>query len=121
MTLSRTSGSIKETLLRHVETFTEGDLDAIMTDYCEDAVLLTPDGTLRKRRYKGVLQGIPGSLPARLRVEGVSAYVVWSGKSAQLDIPFATETSIIREGGILAQTFAAQMEPSLDTAGRQHK
>lgn len=112
-----------------MEAFAEGDLDAIMTDYCEDAMLLTPDGALRgsgetRVFFKAFLAHFsPGSVleVSQQITERTIAYAVWSGRSAQLDIPFATETLIIREEKILAQTFAAQMEPSLDTAGRQHK
>jgi len=38
------------------------------------------------------------------------AYIVWSGESGKLKIPFATDTLIVRDGKIVAQTFAAQME-----------
>lgn len=47
MALVRTSTRIEQTLLRHVEAFAKGDLDALMSDYCQDAVLITPDGVLR--------------------------------------------------------------------------
>ena len=43
-------------------------------------------------------------------VEGDVAFLVWSGKSKNLEIPFATDTLIVRNGKIVAQTFAAQME-----------
>lgn len=36
-----------KTLLRHWQAFGAGDVDAIMADYAKDAVLITPEGTLK--------------------------------------------------------------------------
>jgi hypothetical protein len=43
-------------------------------------------------------------------VEGEIAYIVWSGESETLRIPFATDTFVIRDKKIVAQTFTPQME-----------
>ncbi|MGF1473054.1 MAG: hypothetical protein ACFB50_15120 [Rubrobacteraceae bacterium] len=47
-------------------------------------------------------------------VEGEIAYIIWSGESERLKIPFAAETLIVRDGKIVAQTFAAQTEVKTD-------
>lgn len=117
---TRTIRPIEETLLRHVQAFAEGDLDALMSDYCDDAVLITRDGVLQGSEEirtffeKFLAELPPGSmLEASQRIaERTIAYIVWSGwrsPSDQLDLPFATETLIVREGRILTQTFTAQM------------
>jgi hypothetical protein len=41
------SEQTEKTLLRHWQAFGAGDVEAIMADYAEDAVLITPDGTLK--------------------------------------------------------------------------
>jgi hypothetical protein len=43
-------------------------------------------------------------------VEDDIAYIVWSAESKKLKIPFGTDTFVMRDGKIVAQTFAAQVE-----------
>jgi ubiquinone/menaquinone biosynthesis C-methylase UbiE len=50
-------------------------------------------------------------------IEGEVAYLVWSGESQRVRIPFATDTLLIREGKIVMQTFAAQTEAKSVSAG----
>jgi hypothetical protein len=38
------------------------------------------------------------------------AYILWSGSSALYNATFATDTFVMRDGKIVAQTFAAQLE-----------
>ena len=114
-----TSTRIEETLFHHVEAFAKGDLDAHMSDYCEDAVLITPDGILRgsgeiETFFEEFLASFPpgSTFEASQRiVERTMAYIVWSGRSEHLDTPFATETFMVRDGKILMQTFTSQMYP----------
>jgi len=42
-------------------------------------------------------------------IDGQLAYLFWSGESENVKIPFATDTMIVRNGGIIKQTFAAQI------------
>ena len=119
MALAKTSTRSEETLLHHVEAFAKGDLDALMSDYCEDAVLVTPDGILRgsgeiETFFEEFLADFPPSSTFELSqctAERTMAYIVWSGRSEHLDIPFATETFMVRDGKILTQTFTSQMYP----------
>lgn len=117
MALVVTRTRTEETLLRHVEAFAKGDLDALMSDYCEDAALITPDGILRGRGeirtfFEELLAVfLPGSTfeVSQCTTERTIAYIVWSGRSEHVDIPFATETFMVRDGKILTQTFTLQM------------
>jgi hypothetical protein len=47
---------------------------------------------------------------AKQIVEGEMSYILWSGRSALCNAAFATDTFVIREGKIVAQTFATQLE-----------
>ena len=38
MAVARTSTRIEQTLLRHIEAFAKGDLDALMSDYVVETV-----------------------------------------------------------------------------------
>ena len=116
--LSEIGKRTEETLLKHLQAFGSGDVDAIMTDYDEASVLIMPDGPLHgiaqiRSAFESLLADFPPGSTFELStqiVEGEIAYIVWSGESEKLKIPFATDTFVIRDGKIVAQTFTPQME-----------
>ena len=110
----------EKTLLRHWQAFGAGDIEAIMADYAEDAVLITPDGALKGHAQIRSLfaQIFADTFPpdktslnlSKQVVEGEIAYILWSGSSLHYNAPLATDTFVMRDGKIVAQTFAAQLE-----------
>jgi hypothetical protein len=104
--------STHATLAHHLQAFAEG-VDALMSDYVEASVLFTPDGPLRGRAairafFAGFLSTSPPELLAamtliRQDIEGEVAYLLWK---AEPFIPLATDTFVVRDGKILAQSFA---------------
>ena len=110
-----TSQQTEATLAHHLQAIGEG-VDAIMTDYTEDSVLLTPNGPLRGLEaiagfFTAMIAGLPpGFMEAfsldRQDVEGEIAYIVWSAGDLA---PLGTDTFVIRDGKIMIQTFAAHM------------
>ena len=104
--------STEDTLGHHLQAFSEG-VDAIMEDYTPDSVLFTPDGLLKgldsiRAFFHGFLTNSPPELLRALKmvrqdVHGEVAYIVWS---AEPYIPFASDTFVVRDGKIRAQTFA---------------
>ncbi len=108
----------EETLLKHLQAFGSGDVDAIMADYDEAAVFIMPNGPLWGRDeirlfFESLVADLPPGSALEVSeqiVEGEIAYIVWSGESEKLKVPFATDTFIVRDGKIVAQTLAAQME-----------
>jgi len=124
---SHASTQTENTLLHHLHAIGAGDIDAIMKDYAEEAVLCTPEGMLRgpdqiRPMFEMVVTKVlpPGSTVKIVRqiVEGDLAYVVWSAESASYTIPLGTDTFVMREGKIVTQTFAAQLEA---VAGRERR
>jgi ketosteroid isomerase-like protein len=111
----------ERTLRHHWQAFGAGDVEAIMADYAEDAVLITRDATLKghaqiRSLFSQISENIfpPESTSLHLAnqvIEGEVAYILWSAKSALYNAPFCTDTFLIHDGKIVAQTFAAQMEP----------
>jgi ketosteroid isomerase-like protein len=120
MTKVNSGEQTRQTLLRHWQAFRAGDVEAIMADYGEDAVLITPDSTLKGRAqirslFAQVFANMfpPDSTSLSMTkqvVEGEMAYILWSGSSAHYNAPFCTDTFVVREGKIIAQTFAAQLD-----------
>ncbi len=51
--------STESVLAHHLESLGAGDVDAILSDYTDDSVLFTPDGSLRGRdAIRPLFQGL---------------------------------------------------------------
>jgi len=97
----------------HLEAFGDQNLEETMVDYSEDAVLITQGATSRgHEEIRGVFEdfyaefsqeGVEFSLEERT-VEGECAYIVWNARTPDNDYEFATDTFVIRDGEIVAQT-----------------
>lgn len=115
--MSTSSQETQRALNSHLRAFAAGDVDAIMRDFSEDAVVYTPDGALRgKEPIRELFEALIRSLPPGSRVviakeivDGELAYLIWSAESDRLRMPFATDTMIVRDGKIVRQSFAAQI------------
>ena len=114
--------STEATLTRHLQAIAQG-VDAIMQDYTDASVLFTADGPLHglgpiRGFFEAFLASAPpGLLEAftvvRLDAHGESAYLLWK---AEPFIPLATDTFLVRDGKILAQSFA-MLAPTPAPAG----
>ena len=111
--------STKDVLEHHLKSFGEGDLKGILSDYAPHAVLFTPKGPLRGDTIAALFQAMiaefakPGaafSLKQQF-VEGDYGYIVWTAETADNVYEFATDTFIVREGKIAAQSFAGKITP----------
>jgi ketosteroid isomerase-like protein len=112
--------STSDVLDRHLKCFAEYDLDGVLADYSPDAVLFVPSGPLRgPSAIKPLFQGLvsefakPGSSFTMHQrcVEGDHAYIIWTAETADNSYEFATDTFVVRNGMIVAQSFAAQVKP----------
>ncbi len=112
--------STKDVLDHHVKCFGEGDLKGILSDYAPDAVLFTPDGPLRgadeiRQLFQALLAefGKPGTTHSMKHhsVEGDYAYVLWTAETADNVYELGTDTLVVRDGKIVAQSFAGKITP----------
>ena len=105
---------------RHLQTFIEQKgVDAIASDYADDAVLYGEAGVYRgKPQIRGFFQEFIASLPPHaipqfalrsLRVDGELAYITWS---AGRERPLGTDTFLVRNGKIVRQTYAMHVVPA---------
>jgi hypothetical protein len=107
-------------LQRHLNAFLQNDLDAVVADYAHDTVLVTPDavyeGPERIRVFfRGFMQQFPKGASSlaldRTSFHGDLVYFTWHGKTPTLEVPFATDTMVLRGGRIAQQTFGGVLQP----------
>jgi|SRR5262245_7969958 len=112
--------STKEVLENHLKCFGEGDLKGILSDYAPDAIMFTSDGPLRgpdaiKPLFQTLIAefGKPGAAfnMKHLSVEGDYAYIVWTAETADNVYELATDTFVVRNGKIVAQSFTGKITP----------
>jgi ketosteroid isomerase-like protein len=105
-------GSIERLVADHLAASASGDIDALLDDYDESAVLITPGGiTSGKPAIRQAFEDLfKDSLPTLiLRNELYSqnvGYITWfmdEGKASELH---GSDTFVIRDGKIVVQTVA---------------
>jgi ketosteroid isomerase-like protein len=111
----------RQILEHHLGALAAGNLDAILNDYADDSILISPDGALRGRQaIRGFFEGALASLfkprtyeftMDTLHVADDVAYIVWHANCASADIVFATDTFLMKNGKIAVQTYAPKIEP----------
>jgi len=112
--------STTDVLDHHIKCFGEGDLEGILADYAPGAILFTPGGPLVgineiRPFYEAMLAefGKPGTVfSMKLRsVVGDYSYVVWTAETADNLYEMGTDTQVVRDSKIVAQSFAAKITP----------
>jgi ketosteroid isomerase-like protein len=112
--------STKDVLDHHLKCFDERDLKGILSDYAPGAVLFTPDGSLRGAEAIGPLFqamiaefGKPGAAFSlkHQSVEGDYAYILWTAETADNVYEVGTDTFVVRDGKIVAQSFTGKITP----------
>ena len=111
--------STSEVLDRHLKSFAHYDVDGALADYSSDAVLFVPGGPLKgpgaiKSLFEAVVSEFrkPGSsfTIEQRWVDGDHAYILWTAETADNSYEFATDTFVVRNGKIVAQSFAAKIK-----------
>lgn len=117
---SVSSDTTRQVLEHHLGAFGQNDLEAIISDYTDASIVVTPDST-----YKGLEQirsfftGLLPSFPTegttvemdKIVVENELAYIIWHTTTPSVEVSFGTDTFIIEGGKIKRQTFAGVMSP----------
>src|SRR6516164_4213299 len=104
----------KDVLKHHLEAFDQGDVNAILSDYAPDVVLFTKDGALKgvdalRPVFERLVEEFakPGATfnMQQQVVEGDYAYILWTAETTDNRYELATDTFVIRNGKIVAQSF----------------
>ena len=112
--------STSDVLDRHLKCFAEYDLEGVLADYSSDAVLFVPTGPLKgpnaiRPLFEGLISEFakPGSSFTMQQrcVDGDHAYILWTAETADNSYEFATDRFVVRNGKIVAQSFAAKIKP----------
>ena len=100
--------------------FGRGDAAALLAQYTDDAIAITPMGVLHgraeiKRLVDGVVAefaqpGVKFEILSQTS-EGDIVTFVWKAETAKNVYEFATETYVLKDGLAAVQTFAAKVVP----------
>lgn len=110
----------KDVLDRHLQCFAERDLNGILADYAPGAVLFTPGGPLQgadamRPFFVRLIEefGKPGAWfeMKHRSIVGEYAYILWIAETADSVYEVATDTFVVRDGKIVAQSFAGKISP----------
>jgi ketosteroid isomerase-like protein len=114
--------STKDVLENHLKCFGEGDLKGILSDYAPGAVFFTPDGPLKgadeiKPLFQAMIAefGKPGATFSikQQSIEDDFAYILWTAETADNVYEIATDTFVVRDGKIVAQSFTGKVTPKV--------
>ena len=110
--------STRDVIDHHLNAFGERDLKGVLSDYAPGAVFFTANGPLRgvdaiKPLFQGMIAefGKPGAT-FRMKeqlFEGEHAYILWSAETADNVYELGTDTFVVRDGKIVAQSFTGKI------------
>ena len=117
MKLPRAASAVER---HHLKCFGERDLQGVLSDYAPDAVLFTSNGPLQgvnaiRPLFQTMIAefGKPGATFTMKQqfAEGDYAYILWTAETADNVYELGTDTLVVRDGKIVAQSFAGKITP----------
>jgi len=106
-------------LMHHLNSFLSNDLDAVISDYTNESVLITPTATytgLKEIRafFAELVKYFPKQKSDfgldRTVIKNEMIYIIWHAKTPVVSVTFGTDTFVIKDGKIHQQTYAAQLQ-----------
>ncbi len=110
--------STKDVVDHHLACFGEGDLLGILSDYAPDAILFTPGASLKgadamRPLFQALIGefGKPGATFSlkQQSIHGNYAYILWTAETTDNVYELSTDTFVVQDGKIVAQSFASKM------------
>jgi ketosteroid isomerase-like protein len=103
--------SPQEVFAHHAQALGAGDLDGIVADYAEDAVVISPTGVLRgldgvRTAFTQLLADLPNAnwdLPTQI-YEGDVLFLEWTANAGSTRADDGIDTFVFRDGLIRVQT-----------------
>ncbi|MPZ18281.1 MAG: DUF4440 domain-containing protein [Luteitalea sp.] len=115
-----TTDITREVVQRHLKTFGAGDLEGVLADYADDAVMFTPNGPIEgKEALRSTFTeliaewGQPGTTfnLQQERYEGEHGYTLWTAETSANVYELGMDGFVVRDGKIVAQFFGAKVTP----------
>jgi len=110
----------REILDRHLKAFFQYDISGVLSDYGKDAVFFTANGPLNGvEAIRPLFETLIAEFPKpgasfnmkQYFVEGDHGYILWNAETADNVYAMATDTFVVRNGKIVAQSFTASVNP----------
>ncbi len=114
--------STKDVIDHHLKCFLERDLEGVLSDYAPDAVMFTATGPRRgadqiRPLFQAMLAEFGKPAAAfHLRqqfTEDDHAYILWTAETADNLYELGTDTFVVRDGRIVAQSYTSKVTPKL--------
>lgn len=113
------SDATRDIVLHHLASFQDNDLEAVLSDYTNESVLITQDATYTgpeeiKVFFAALMIHFPKKTSDfeldKVVVSNELVYIAWHAHTPSLEVSLGTDTFIVREGKIIQQTFAGQLK-----------
>lgn len=108
----------EQVVAHHMQSGNDRNVEEVMRDYDDNAILISPDGVykgkqaIRKSYEQLVAQGSDSIITADRKVfEGEVGYVAWSMNAGQGPAVHGSDTFIVKNGKIVAQTVTIFLPP----------
>jgi hypothetical protein len=102
----------KTVLEHHLEVFAAGDVEATISDYADDATVITHDDVYQgTAEIKELFETTVEFNLERQVIDDDCAYIVWNAETGENIYQHATDTFVIENGNIVTQTLAAKINP----------
>ena len=109
----------QEIFAHHASALMAGDVDGIVADYAEDAVLITPAEVFRGRDgVRGWVKGMLAALPdatwdvSTQVFEGDVLFIEWSAAATGSRVTDGVDTFVFADDAIRVQTVRCTLEPT---------
>jgi hypothetical protein len=114
-----TTRTPQEVFQHHGAVLVAGDLDGIVSDYSDDAIIITPDGVLRgKEGVRQAFEKLLGDLPnadwelPTTHFEDDILFLEWKATSEKGKAEDGIDTFVFRDGLIRVQTVRYTLTPT---------
>jgi ketosteroid isomerase-like protein len=109
----------QEIFQHHAVALGAADVEEVLADYPDDAVLITPRGTLRgkagiREAFESIFADLPDAtwnVPTQI-FEGDVLFIEWTAESPAARVRDGIDTFVFGEDGIRAQTVRYTREPT---------
>jgi hypothetical protein len=109
----------QEVFQHHGEALMAGDLEGIVSDYADDAVIITPDAVRRgkdgvREAFTQLLSDVPDAeweVPTQV-FEDDLLFIEWKATAKEARVEDGIDTFVFRDGMIRAQTVRYTLIPS---------